>query len=288
MFYMYMYTICVFNWLFDISAQLPFQTLSASKSPNSTNNVPNKKRKVASPLEGLKDSKIIKYAKENSAKNTSEEKEEVEEKSDTDSECIELISDQGEKDLEQSSDDEKKMKIDTTPKRNSVTKNKTLEKSQKKFGALTKFLMKADSEPTSSSPKSKNESDYQNIYVHEENSEICSNLQSLESPLHVSCVSKEMDKVNVIENPNICQESDSDIAILSSDDEVPSELDKSRTSINEEKISTSATPATPKSDKDEKMKFKKLTPKQLEKRQETAKRKEEKAKLKMVCYIVKS
>lgn len=44
-----------------------------------------------------------------------------------------------------------------------------------------------------------------------------------------------------------------------------------------------ATPVTPKSDKDMKDKFKKLTPKQLERRQEIARRKEEKRKLKMVC-----
>ncbi|XP_032683554.1 chromatin assembly factor 1 subunit A-B [Odontomachus brunneus] len=264
-------------------AQLPFQTLSASKSPNSTNNMPNKKRKVVSPLEEIKNSKMIKYAKENSAKDISEEKEKVEEKSDTDSECIELISDQEEKDLEQSSEqnDEEKTKIET-PKRNFIKKNKTLKKSQKKSGALTKFLTKADSEPTSTSLKSRTqELDCQNT-SREENGEIPLSLQSLESPLHMSHVSKEMNQVNVIENPNISQESDSDIAILSSDDEAPSELDKSITSINEEKTIKSPIPTTPKSgDKDEKIKFKKLTPKQLEKRQEIAKRKEEKAKLKM-------
>lgn len=273
--------------LIVISARLPFQTLSVSKSPNSTNNVPNKKRKVVSPLEELKSSKIIKFTKENSVKDTSEEQEDAEEKPDTDRECIELISDQEEKYLEQSSDEEhaNKEKIDTTPKRSSLKKSKTLEKSQKKSGALTKFLTKVDSEPTSSLVhdsdlhKSENEKDCQNISVHEEESG---------SPLlNTSQVNEEIEDIKIVERSNTYQDSDSDVAVLSSDTEAQSELDKSKSSINEEKVTKLATPTTPKSNKEDKMKLKKLTPKQLEKKQEVARRKEEKAKLKIVCYTVK-
>lgn len=293
MLYMYEIYVCVFIHilyiLYVISARLPFQTLSASKSPNSTNNVPNKKkRKVASPLAEFKNSKIIKYAKENSTKSISEDKEEeTEEKPDTDSECVEIILDQDKKDLEQSSeqDHEKIKKIDIIPKRSSLKKKKLHEKSQKKSGSLTKFFMKADNEPTSdiihdTNPHtSKNEQDCQNTLVLEGESEVPSNLQSVESPSpHASQVNEE--KVNVLDDSNISPESDSDVAVFS-DTEVQSELDKSRTSINEEKIRK---PTTPKSDKDAKMKTKKLTPKQLEKRQEIVKKKEERARLRMVCY----
>lgn len=44
-------------------------------------------------------------------------------------------------------------------------------------------------------------------------------------------------------------------------------------------------PVTPKTDKDMKNKIKKLTPKQLEKRREIAKKKEEKLKLRMVGIV---
>ncbi|XP_014483317.1 PREDICTED: chromatin assembly factor 1 subunit A-A-like [Dinoponera quadriceps] len=272
-------------------ARLPFQTLSASKSPNSTNNVLNKKRKVESPLEELKSSKMIKYAKENSTKSISEEKEETEEKSDTDSECIELISDEEEKNLEQSNvlKNGKRKKIDTAPKKNSLTKSKIRAETSKKFGSLKKFLKKANNEPIgniirdSSSYRLKNNRDCENEEsAHEEESEICSSLQPLKSSsLHTSEASEETENAIVKEGPNICPESDSDIAVLSSDTETQSELDKSRTSINEEKIRQSAIPTTPKSDKDTKMKVKKLTPKQLEKKREIAKKREERARLKM-------
>lgn len=138
-----------------ISARLPFQTLSVSKSPDSTNNVPTKKRKVISPLEEFKSNKITK------------------------------------------------------------TEN--------------------------------------------------------------------IDQVEL----DVCQESDSDsdVALLSSDTEDLSELEKSKTSINDEKIrkpESPTTPTTPKSDKDAKMKLKILTPKQLEKRQEIDRKKEERARMKKV------
>lgn len=249
--------------------------------------MPNKKRKVVSPLEGFKSNKIIKYTKENSDKSISKEKDEAEEKCDTDCECIDLISDQEEKDLGQSSkqDCETKVKphqkkMDTTPKRDSLTKGKILKKSRKKSSALTKFLMKTDSELMNSSHKATDEStDCPNTSACEENSEILSSSQSPESSLHTSCVNEEMDNI-VTEDPNICQDSDSDIVSLNN--EATSELDKSRTSISEESSGKPAIPTTPKSNKDEKIMSKKLTPRQLEKRQEIARKREEKAKLKMV------
>lgn len=249
--------------------------------------MPNKKRKVVSPLEELKSSKIIKFTKENSAKDISEEKKEPEEKPDTDRKYMELISDQEEEDLEKSSeqDEVKSKQSDTTPKRSFLKKSKTLEKSQKKSGTLTKFLMKIDDQSSnnlnndSNLNKLENE-DCQNISVGEE--EIGSPFQ------HTSPTNEEIEDTQIAEKPSTSQDSESDITMLSSDTEAQSELDMSKTSISEEKMIKTETPVTPKSDKEAKYKLKKLTPRQIEKKQEIIRKKEEKAKIKMVCHTIKT
>lgn len=258
--------------------------LSSPKSPSSPDNVPKKKkRKVISPLVGSKNPKIVKLAtKENLIRVISEKEEDASEKKlNSSNDSVEIItSDDEKKDLNQS-DQQKDMKIGTTPKRKPLGRKKKLDGSQKqKSGALTKFLKKADREieenDTSHNDNNlselKDKKDCQDASVHKEKNE---------SPeLEYISELNETDDHIAKDGDLSRQESDCDITILSSDNEISSELDKSNT--NKETTGESIA-LTPKSDKDAKNKTKKLTPKQLEKRQEIARRKEEKLKLKMVC-----
>lgn len=264
--------------------------LSSSKS-SSTDNVPNKKkRKIISPLIPSKSPKVVKLTtKENLIRVIPEKEEDASEKKlNSSNDSIEVItSDNEKKDLDQS-DQQKNKKSDDTPKRKFLEKNKKLDRSQKqKPGALTKFLKKADREVEESDishndnnlSELKDKKDCQDASVHKEKNEICSN----ESPkLEYTAQLNETDDHIASKDADLSrQESDCDITILSSDNEVSSELDKSISNINKE--TEESITLTPKSDKNAKNKTKKLTPKQLEKRQEIARRKEEKLKLKMVC-----
>lgn len=277
-------------WLL-ILAQLPFQMLSSPKSPSSPDNVTKKKkRKVISPLVGSKSPKVVKLAtKENLIRVISEKEEDAcEKKLNSNSDSAEIIiSDDEKKDLNQS-DQQKDMKISNTPKR-PLGRKKKLDGSQKqKSGALTKFLKKADREieenDTSHNDNNlselKDKKDCQDASVHKEKNEICSN----ESPEleYTSELNETDDHIATKDGDLSRQESDCDITILSSDNEISSELDKSMSNTNKETTGESIA-LTSKSDKDAKNKTKKLTPKQLEKRQEIARRKEEKLKLKIVC-----
>lgn len=265
--------------------------LSSSKSPSSVDNTPNKKkRKVISPSIESKSSKVVKLAtQENSVRNVrGKEEEDASERKLNSSNDIEIIiSDDEKKDLEQS-DQQKMRKGDSTPKR-SLGKNKKLDRSQQKPGALTKFLKRTDKEIEESDithdnnlSELKDKKDCQNVSVHKKQNEICSNESSdasfIRSELQDTSQLSETDDRVASKDADTFQESDCDITILSSDNEI----DKSISSTNKE-TDKPATPVTPKSDKDMKDKFKKLTPKQLERRQEIARRKEEKRKLKMVC-----
>ncbi|CAL1678089.1 unnamed protein product [Lasius platythorax] len=276
-------------------ARLPFQIPSSSKSPNSTNNMSNKKkRKVISPLIESKNSKVMKLTiKENSVPSVLEaEREDAgEKKLNSSDDSIEIIiPDEKKKNLEQSDQqDGKNRESDTTPKRSFLEKNKKLDRSQQKPGALTKFLKKIDKEVESdSSYELKNKQDCQNMFVHEEGNEIClngsSDTQATESTLQHLQENEQLKDTKIVSEDadhSLCQKSDCDITILSSDNEEQSELDKSTLSENEEITNKSATPVTPKTDKAANKKVIKLTPKQLEKRQESAKKKEEKLRLKM-------
>ncbi|XP_018345233.1 PREDICTED: chromatin assembly factor 1 subunit A-like [Trachymyrmex septentrionalis] len=284
-------------------AQLPFQILSSSKSPNSTDNESNtKKRKIKSPLVGSKSSKVLKLAtKENSVKKVPEKKrEDASEKKLDVNDDIEIILDD-EKDLEQS-DQQDTRKIDSTSKNNTLGKNKKLDKSQQKLGALTKFLKKTDKEiekidyidnlPEQKDSNHgnnllelKDKKDCQDISVHKETNEVCINesldAQSIRSELDTSQLSEIDDSIVNKDTDLSLQKTDCDITILSSDNEDSSELDTSISNRNKE-TNKPASPVTPKTDKNNKKnKIKKLTPKQLQKRQEIIKRKEEKQKLKM-------
>ncbi|KYM95572.1 Chromatin assembly factor 1 subunit A-B [Cyphomyrmex costatus] len=282
-------------------AQLSFQTLSSSKSPNSTDNKCNmKKRKIKTPLIGSKSSKMIKLAtKENSVKKVPEKERESTSEKELDISNDIVISDDEKNDLSQS-DQQNTRKIDSTPKRNNVGKNKKQDKSQQKPGALTKFLKKTDKEfeksddiNNLSEQKSSDDNnlpelkdkDCQDTSVHNETNEVCTNessdTQCIRSELDTSQLSEIDDSVNKDTDLSL-RETDCDITILSSDNEALSELDKSISSINKatDKPTSPVTPTTPKTDKD-KNQIKKLTPKQLQRRQEIVKKKEEKQRLKM-------
>lgn len=270
--------------------------LSSSKSLTSTDNVSNKKkRKVLSPLSGPKSSKVVKLAvKEDLVGNIHEKEGENadEKKLNSSNDSIEIITDDDKKDLEQS-DQQNIKKGDNTPKRRNLEKNKKLDRSQQKPGALTKFLKRADKEVEevdshdNNLSELKDKKDCQNTSVHKENDEICLN-EGSGAPLNRS----ELQDTQLSETSEhlaskcadlSLQETDCDITTLSSDNEASSELDQSISNRSKEMTDKPATPVTPKSDKDTKNKIKKLTPKQLEKKQEIARRKEEKRRLKMVC-----
>ncbi|XP_077276010.1 uncharacterized protein LOC143904899 [Temnothorax americanus] len=163
-------------------AQLPFQMLSSSESPSSTDNAPNKKkRKVMSPLVESKSPKVVKLAtKENLVRNV-HEKEGEERKLNRSNDSVEVItSDDEKKDLEQSDQQETK-KGDSTPKR-SLGKKKKLDRSQQNLGALTKFLKKTDKQVEESDvshdnnlSEFKDDKDCQDTSVHKEKNEICLN-----------------------------------------------------------------------------------------------------------------
>lgn len=269
--------------------------LSSSKSPSGADNVPNKKkRKVLSPL-GSKSPKVIKLGtKENSVRSIHEKEGEDtnERKLNSSNDSVEIISDDEKKNLEQS-DEQKMCKGDNTPKRKS--KNKKLDRSQQKSGALTKFLKKTDRQIEESDishnnlSELKDKKDDQSTTVHKGKNDVCSD-ESLDVSFNSSELQdtiqtqlNETDEGVASKNADLSlQESDCDITILSSDNEASSELDKSLSNISKETPDKSAIPVTPKTNKEMINKIKKLTPKQLEKKQEIAKRKEEKLKLKMV------
>lgn len=272
-------------------AQLPFQMLSSSKSPSTTDNVPNKKkRKVKSPLISNNPKMVKLSTKENLLRDIHEKESEAasERKLNSSNDSVEIISDDEKKDLEQS-DQQKIGKSDNTPKRKRLEKNKKLDKSLHKPGALTKFLKKMEVEESNISHDNnlselKDKKDSQDTSIHKGKNQICSN-ESSDVPSvqpdyqqDISQLSETDDSVTNKAVDSSLPESDCDITILSSDNETSSELDKSILNKSKE---TTEIPVTPKTDKDTKNKIKKLTPKQLEKRREIARKKEEKLKLRM-------
>ncbi|XP_011873816.1 PREDICTED: chromatin assembly factor 1 subunit A-B [Vollenhovia emeryi] len=271
-------------------AQLPFQMLSSSKSPSSADNVLNKKkRKIISPVVGAKNSKVVKLAaKENLVRD--EKKEDADEiKRDSNDDTAEILTSDDEK--KEQGDTQKSREDDGTAKSGGLGKDKKLDKSQQKLGALTKFLKRTDRvvEEVDISggdnlSELKDKKDCQNTPAHKGESKIRLN-ESSDTSLDQS----ELQDTSRLSETDDCltgksvelslQESDCDITMLSSDNETSSELDKSVTS--KETTDKSATSVTPKTNKEAKSKIKTLTPKQLEKRREIARRKEEKLKLKM-------
>lgn len=252
--------------------------------------MPNKKRKVTSPLVESRSPKVSKVSKKDCFdQNIPEEEVENATEKDNSVKCIVITDDK--KELEQNSRQDANKKHDVTSKRSakdSVRKTKKLDKSQQKSGALTKFLKRTD--------RTRNIADdgtrQQDTSVQEEKDEVCldESMESLDrSKSEVFEAEKKSESSSVRDKnakSSLFHQSDREITILSSDDEMPSMLNQSTSSINEETKSP-ATFVTSTSDKDAKNKSKLLTPKQLEKRRETTRRKEEKLKLKMVCVTLK-
>lgn len=254
----------------------------------------NKKKRKVSPSIGSKNSKkkMIKLTiNENSVPNVLEdERENIEEKKLSNSDEIEIIIlNEEKKNLEQSDQDEKKIESDTTPKKN-LEKNKKLNRSQQRSGTLTKFLKKIDKGTESDDlHELKDKQDCQNIFVQKDENEICLNESSVTQTnvsilQNLSQENKQLKDINKSTDHSLPQKSDCDITILSSDNEDLNELDKSTLSENEEITNKPVTPVTSKTDKANK-KIIKLTPKQLEKRKEIARKKEEKLRLKKVYDI---
>lgn len=257
--------------------------------------MPNKKkRKITTSLAGCKSPKILKFTtKENSETNVFEdEKKDEEIKINSSSDSNEIIFDEEEKDLKKDNqqDHKKNKKNDTIPSKNSLRKSRKLDKSEEKTGALKKFFKKAEKKGKSKTNHDnmlyelKSGQEHQDISVQKETNEICLN-KNLSKQSSESRANEKLDYTDITDkdaNHSLCQDFDSDIAILSSDNETTNELDKTISSRNEETTRQSTIPTTPKTPKNMEKKIKKLTPKQLEKRQEIAKRKEEKLRLREV------
>jgi len=204
-----------------------------------------------------------------------------------------ITEDNERKELEQSDQqgDEDK-KNDVTPKKSSAGKNKKLDKSQQKSGALTKFLKKTDKKTESTTDnndthESKTEQDLQDTSIRKTEDEVCSNenlASSGKSNSQICQANEESKSLSVHDTKgSFFQQSDSNVVILSSDNESSNELDKSISNKNKE---TQESESSQETDKDAKKKLRTPTPKQLEKREEIVRRKEEKLKLKMVHCAV--
>lgn len=259
--------------------------------------MPNKKRKVTSPLVGSKTSKISKVAKNDCCdQNIVEETTNAKEKNDSE-DCVVTIDDMNKTFEQNDRQDDENKKVKGTSKRSSLGRNKKLDKSQQKSGALTKFLKKniygqTENTATDDARESKARQNLQNIVIEvEKNEEECLD-ESLElqpsekSKSQAFQMNEKLDDSSVSDQDmksSVFQQSCSNIIFSSSGNESSNELDKSTSSRNEE-IRTSTTPVTPKTDK--KKELKRLL-KQLEKRKEILRKREEKLKLRMVCYAKK-
>lgn len=297
---------------------MPFQALSSAKSSDNTNVPKKKKRKVASPLVEFKSSKLSKLSKDCHDPIVPKTKAESDAREKSDSkDCIVITE---ENNLEQNSLQDENKKINVTHKRGSLGKTKKLEKTQQKSGALTKFLKKTDEKSKSvvgdkddDMHKSQAREDVSDVTMEEEEEEeekekekekeenadntVSSELQSSsKATSQQSQANRELTNSSNVHDSDMKSssfpQSDSD-AILSSDNEIH-ELNESILSRNEETEQVGVTCVTPKSEKNaNKAKdLKRLTPKQLEKRREIARKREEKLKLRMVrwkiignCYV---
>lgn len=260
-----------------ISAQLPFQ--SSVQSPSV---VKNKKRKLTSPSVECRSPKTIKVLEKNLTKeNVDNTKSAANIDTKDDDNCIDIIKDT---EIENVKENTTSNKVDArdkfeTPKRTSTVQKK-LEKQEKlKSSSLTKFLQKTDKQED----KLKEES--QVSVQKEDDSTKNTPKKGIDSGTSVSQTNTVNNKIE--DSPSILNDSlsqsDSDIAIISSDNEEKDEQTKSATSTTENASDTLQILKTPTT---EKSKQKKLTPKQQEKQLLSAKKKEERKKLKMVSCNV--
>ncbi|CAL7945363.1 unnamed protein product [Xylocopa violacea] len=254
-------------------AQLPFQTKSPVQSPGV---VSKKKRKLTSPVEH-KSPKALKIEKKNLSKddvNSESDSVPVDAKK-KNIDSVELV------DLEIENVKENTMtnKLDTinknvTPKRTSIGQKKLERQEKLKSSPLTKFLQKNDKKEDTL-----NENTMKSLREESNESNEKSAKGAAETDKNISQSTSNSnneleDSVSKVEDNSLCQ-SDSDVELLSSDNE---EKDDQTKSTDTGASDSAQILKTPKMDK---TKQKKLTPKQQEKKLLSAKKKEERQRQKM-------
>ncbi|XP_033298413.1 chromatin assembly factor 1 subunit A-B [Bombus bifarius] len=262
-------------------AQLPFQMRSPVQSPNV---VHSRKRKLASPFMECKSPKAMKILKNNLSKDSvnSEPNSTSVDTENKDIDIIKIVEDPPTEteNAKENAFSKEKASSKTRTSKQIVTGQKKLEKQEKlKSSPLTKFLQKTDKQKDASKEESEisfQEKNNDSIEEVEESSNKATKT-NINTPGTTNNLSNKVEGLLSVANNSLCQ-SDSDLAVLSSDTEEKDEETKSSANTMTDTPSTSQTIKTPKIDK---TKLKKLTPKQEEKRLLNARRKEEKKRLKM-------
>ncbi|XP_012282011.1 chromatin assembly factor 1 subunit A [Orussus abietinus] len=274
-------------------ARLPFKMISSIESSNSTSN---KKRKFSSPSPTqCRSPKLVKInTKENSSDKIKKSEPDVSEVNRTESEeDNKALNDTKVTEVVDKSKEENEKRRSGSSKVKDVKSKKSDVKESMQHGALNRFLKKTDEKDDGVDTLSKstitskcastvsdddeNKSDGEILHiegVQDDSIELITESESIhEESLSVA------DKSSPIGSEQEVSEVHQEVTVLSSDDE----LDKS---CNESDVKNTPTSQaninkTPKRNRTSFTKEKKLTPKQLEKRQEIAKRREEKERLKM-------
>ncbi|KAG7197927.1 hypothetical protein KM043_016164 [Ampulex compressa] len=261
-------------------ARLPFQMLSSLESANK---VPNKKRKLTSPLIECKSSKMIKITtKENSIENVDEAEVngDVSNRVNESNSSVEILTDvEVEESIESKTSEDKEVQDNNeTPKRSSRRSKRAKSKDNGTAGALTKFFKKTEKNLDIIG-------NHQNDSIqHKEIDEIQDKTLNVRAGDTVSESKnsqneKREESNEMINDVSKCFDTDSDDTLSSSENEEKEEQEKSNTTMDNVRNATTSTPKT--EDSLENAKRRKLTPKQLERRKESAKKREEKEKLRM-------
>ncbi|CAK9809622.1 Chromatin assembly factor 1 subunit A-A, partial [Anthophora quadrimaculata] len=267
-------------------AQLPFQMQSPVQSPNT---IQSKKRKLTSPSVECMSSKPVKILKKSLKKDVNNESSDnIKEAKDNSNDCIELVDIETEnvKENETSNKVEATIKLETlnqTPKG-----HRKLEKLSKlKPSPLTKFFQKTDM------PEESSKQDSQNLLEKETDKPVERSSDSkpdIEMSLSTSNTSYIVEDSPPRANNSLYQ-SDSDVATVSSDNEQEDKDEQTKAGSEDgnkdeqtearEECKTPDYSQTSKTSKTDKSKQRKLTPKQQEKKLLSAKKREERQKLKM-------
>ncbi|CAK9804527.1 Chromatin assembly factor 1 subunit A [Anthophora plagiata] len=267
-------------------ARLPFQMQSPVQSPNT---VQSKKRKLTSPSVECMSSKPVKILKKSLKKDVNNESSDnIKEAKDNSDDCIEIIDMGAEnvKENETSNKVEAKITLETlnqTPKG-----HRNLEKlSNLKPSSLRKFFQKTDMPEESSKQDSQNLLEKEMDKSVERSSDFKPDVEVLLSTSNTSYkVEDSPPRAN-----NSLYQSDSDIATVSSDNEQEDKDEQTKAGSENgnkdeqtearEECNTPDCSQTSKTPKTDKSKRRKLTPKQQEKKLLSAKKREERQKLKM-------
>lgn len=270
--------------------------LSSSKSSSDTEHdtrQTKKKRKLASPLvEAAKKSKVMKLStKENSARSNSKSKREEINLDDVNKLNVpEVMKEEGEKDKGQSVQQTHEIKKEhiTPKKRFSLRKQR---KDQQKSGALTKFIVVSNNKEAERGAESSSDHGSCQNPSHSD-AIVLSSDNEASSEADKSTLDTESKEANNSELASVAtsplRDKKKQVKNLSpikldssSDNEASVELETSTLSTSEKVTNESTSAVTPTSDR-KKGKVKPLTPKQLQKEQEIARKKKEKLKLREV------